>query len=119
MSSKLEEQTKAAQEEWLESWRKGPTRLRWSRMPPQVGDPAPNVKLWDMEGDPVELRDLWSDKPAVLLFWRQYGCGCGLERAERLRKEYAGSVAAGANVVVIGQGEPERSTAYADKYAIP
>ncbi len=119
MASKLEEQTKAAQEEWLESWREGPTRLRWSRMPPQAGDPAPNVKLRDTEGNPVELRDLWRDRPVALLFWRHYGCGCGLDRAKRLQKEYPDFVAAGGNVVVIGQGEPERSAAYADKYGIP
>ncbi|MFQ5951472.1 MAG: peroxiredoxin-like family protein, partial [Candidatus Geothermarchaeales archaeon] len=114
-----EKQMRAAEEEFLETWKRGPTRLRWSKLPPQVGDPAPDLELQDSNDRWVNLRDFWSDRSALLLFWRHYGCGCGLERATRLRKEYADYVAAGANVVVIGQGEPERATAYAAKYGIP
>jgi len=53
------------------------------------------------------------------MFWRHYGCSCGLERASRLQKEYGDYASAGANVVVIGQGEPERAAAYAQKYGLP
>jgi hypothetical protein len=72
-----------------------------------------------MTGKQVHLRDFWRDRPALLLFWRHYGCGCGFTRASRLRAEYADYVAAGANVVIIGQGEPERTAAYAQKYELP
>lgn len=119
MSSTLETQIQAAEGEWLENWKRGPTRLRWSKLPPQVGDLAPDPELQDSSGKSVNLRDFWSDRPALLLFWRHYGCGCGLERASRLQKEYADYIAAGANVVVIGQGEPERTTTYAQKYGLP
>lgn len=88
-------------------------------MPPQVGDTAPDFELSDLSGTSVHLRDFWRERPALILFWRQFGCGCGLQRAERLQNEYADCIAAGARVVIAGQGEPARAAAYAQKYGIP
>lgn len=119
MSSVLESQVRTAEQEWLDHWKRGPTRLTWSQMPPQVGDTAPDFELPDSSGTRVDLRTFWRERPALILFWRQFGCGCGLQRAERLQKEYPDYVAAGANVVIIGQGDPVRAAAYAPKYGIP
>lgn len=119
MSSIIELQIQVAEQEWLDHWKRGPTRLRWSEMPLQVGDPAPDFELLDSSGTAVHLRDSWRERPALILFWRQFGCGCGLQRAERLAREYPDYVAAGANVVIIGQGEPARATTYAQRYGIP
>ncbi len=85
----------------------------------QQGDPAPDIRLEDSSGRQSKLSKFWKRKPALLLFWRHFGCGCGVGRAERLRNEYPGYVKAGANVVVIGQGEPQRAKEYAQKYGIP
>lgn len=115
----LGEQVEAAEDEFLETWIAGPSFLRLDEMPIQVGDPAPEAGLLDHTGEKVTLSSLWVDRPALLLFWRHFGCGCGIDRAERLREEYADYVAAGANVVVIGQGEPERAAAYKERYDIP
>jgi len=119
MSSILESQFQTAEQEWLDHWKRGPVRLRWTQIPLQVGDTAPDFELSDSSGTSVHLGDFWRERPALVLFWRQFGCGCGLQRAERLQKEYAGYLAAGANVVIVGQGEPARATAYALKYGIP
>ena len=119
MSSRLEDQTKAAEAEWLEGWKRGPTRLRWTKLPPQVGDSAPTADLSDSTGKSVSLQDFWADRPVLLIFWRHYGCSCGMDRSKRLQDEYDDYVAAGANVVIIGQGEPERAAAYAKKYSLP
>ena len=119
MPSTLQDQVQAAEQEWLDSVKRGPTRVTWSKLPPQVGDPAPDLKLHDSWGKSVNLRHIWSDRPGLLLFWRHYGCGCGLDRASRLQKEYGDYTSAGANVVVIGQGEPERTAAYVKKYGLP
>ena len=109
MPANLESQIKSAEEEWLDLWKSGPSRLRWNRIPLQVGDTAPDFELQDSTGAAVHLRDFWNYKPALLLFWRHYGCSCGIERAKRLQNEYADYLKLGANVVVIGQGEPERA----------
>jgi peroxiredoxin len=115
----LEDQIRAAEEEWLERWTEGPTRLGWSQMPPQVGEPAPDLKLVDTTGASVPLSSFWRESPALIIFWRQFGCSCGLERASTLREQHDDYVAAGARVVAIGQGEPERSAVYAERYEMP
>lgn len=119
MISTLERQVQAAEQEWLEAWKRGPTRLRWNTLPPQVGDTAPDLELQDYSYNAVRLSDFWKERPALILFWRHFGCDCGLERAERLHQEYSDYGAASANVVVVSQGEPERAAAYARKHRIP
>jgi peroxiredoxin len=119
MPSKLESQIESAEREWLDHWKQGPSRIRWNRIPLQVGDNAPDFELEDAAGHPLHLRDSWKDKPALLLFWRHYGCSCGIERAKRLQAEYADYTKLGANVIAIGQGESERAAAYAQKHNLP
>jgi len=119
MSTVLESQIRSAELEWLERWKQGPTRLRWERIPLQVGDPAPDFELPDSNGVPLRLSSFWSDKPALLIFWRHYGCSCGIRRTELLRAEYSDYVKQGANVVVVGQGEPERTTYYIKNHNLP
>jgi peroxiredoxin len=119
MASTLESQIESAEKNWLASWQQGPSRIRWSKLPLQVGDRAPDFDLQDSSGSTVRLRDFWKDKPVLLLFWRHYGCSCGIDRARRLNDEYAGYTELGANVVIIGQGEPERAAAYARQYSVP
>ncbi len=118
MNSELEDQVKDAEKEWIEGWKRGPQRLRWSEIPLQVGDRAPDFELPDSSGRLVKLSTYWKDRPALVLFWRHYGCGCGIDRAAMLKKEFSAYREAGANVLIIGQGEPERATAYAQKYEL-
>ena len=119
MTDQLANQIETAEKKWLQFWKLGPTRLRWDEIPLQVGDTAPDFALQNTAGETVHLRDLWKDGPAVLLFWRHYGCSCGFDRAERLQNEYAKYIELGAKVVVIGQGEPERSAHYAKERGLP
>jgi peroxiredoxin len=116
--SLVDEQIGAAEQEWLELFARGPADDRWSEPPPQEGDPAPDLRLADTTGEEHRLSGLWSQRPALLLFWRHYACGCGAERAARLRSELGDYREAGANVVVIGQAEPERSAAWAEQNGI-
>ena len=119
MASLVDNQIEAAEKEWLDLWKQGPSRLRWTKVPLQVGDLAPDFELQDTSGKLVHLRDFWSNGPALILFWRHYGCSCGIDRAHRLQNEYADYIKLGASVVVIGQGEPERSKDYSQKHGIP
>ena len=98
------ESVEAADREWLEGWLAGPTRLRWDTLPVQAGDPAPDLEMPDASGDSVRLSDLWTDGPAMVLFWRHFGCSCGMDRAARLREEYDDYLAAGATVTFVGMG---------------
>jgi len=114
----IEQQIADAEKEWMTAWKSGPTRTRWTKIPLQAGDAAPDFELLDSSGKKIKLSSFWNDKPTLLLFWRHYGCSCGRDRAARLQNEYSKYIELGANVIVIGQGEPERAAAYAEKNKI-
>lgn len=109
-------ETEAAGREWLGHWRAGPTRRRWDDLPLQVGDAAPSLDLVEARsGRTSPLSSAWTGSPALLLFWRHFGCSCGMDRAARLRDELPQYEEAGAEVVIVGQGEPERAAAYRER----
>ena len=108
--------TEDAEKEWLETWVAGPGNKRSKLLDP--GTSAPDLELLDHTGVSRRLSSFWSEGPALLMFWRHFGCGCGLERASRLKDEYADYQVAGINLVIIGQGEPERAAEYREKYGI-
>ena len=88
MSSELEKQIQAGEEEWKAGWKRGPQRLRWTELPPQVGDQAKDFTLLDSSGESVKLSAYWRDKPALIIFWRHYGCGCGIDRTAAYAQKY-------------------------------
>lgn len=113
MSNPLSLQIQSAEQEWLSLWQRGPSRLRWNKVPLQPDDAAPDFELQDSRGNPLRLRDYGRNGPVLLLFWRHYGCSCGADRAQRLRAEYADYLALGAKVLIVGQGGPEQAAQYA------
>lgn len=113
----MDDLTAAAEAEWLEKWTTGPTEDLGAVLP--SGTQAPGFTTPDDTGSSAELSDFWADGPALVMFWRHFGCGCGIERAERLVDEYDALVEAGLTPVIIAQGEPERAAAYRAKYNIP
>jgi len=118
LTADLEVTTRAAEREWLERFTRGPQQLTSPRLL-QVGDRAPDATLLDQTGRPRHLSDWWMDGPTLLIFWRHFGCGCGIERAQRLRHEHVALNEAGCAAVVIGMGEPVRSAAYGRAHEIP
>jgi len=115
--SSLADLTAAAEAEWLEKWTAGPTEGLGALVAP--GRAAPDLVLPDHTGEPVRLSDLWSIGPALLMFWRHFGCTCGVERSERLATEYDAYLAAGLTPIIVSQGEPERAAAYRATHSIP
>lgn len=114
-------ETDAARVQWFERWATGPIRTRWESLPPQQGDPAPDLELVEARsGRPTRLSSTWAAGPALLLFWRHFGCGCGRDRSTRLTAEIDGYRAAGAKTIaLIGQGEAERARVYAAANRLP
>ena len=108
--------TEDAEKEWLETWVAGPGNKRSKLLDP--GTSAPDLELLDHTGVSRRLSSFWSAGPALLMFWRHFRCGCGLDRSSRLNDEYEDYLAAGINPVIIGQGEPERAAEYREKYGI-
>lgn len=118
MTNQIDDMIAAAEQRWAHRWAAGPTRLRWTSLPPQIGDLAPDASLPDHAGAPTVLSDLWRARPLLILFWRHFGCSCGMDRAERLRVELADYRAGGGDVVIVGQGEPERAAKYREDQAL-
>ncbi len=108
-----------AEQEWLNYWNHGPTRLRWTKLPLQVGDVVPRITLKDASGVATDLWDKSSDKPTLVIFLRHFGCSCAMDRAERLKSEYPEYAKHGARVITVGQGEPERSKSFAIRNSLP
>jgi hypothetical protein len=113
----LEELTRAAEREWLDGWAVGPTEDEGPGRP--VGAEAPDLALADQSGRQRLLSEFWSGRPALLMFWRHFGCGCGVARAQRLKAEWADYVEAGLNPVIVAghpwttHGGPWRSSSSA------
>ena len=115
----LEQQIEAARNEWAQRFGAGPKVLRWDALPLQVGDTAPDLELPDQDGNARRLSEFWAAQPALVVFWRHQGCSCGFDRAACLRDEHDDYLKAGAQVVIVGQAEPERAKTYSEKHQLP
>jgi peroxiredoxin len=105
-----------AEECWLSGFEAGPTEPQ-SRLLGR-GDAAPDAELADATGTKRQLAESWATGPALVLFWRHFGCRCGMERARRLESELGDYRAAGLAVVIVGQGQPAQAAQYADEHGI-
>lgn len=119
MEEILEKQLAEADARWLRHWMQGPTQTSWPTLPIQVGDPAPDVELVDHEGKARRISDFWQEAPLHLFFMRHYGCSCMKERWSQLREEYPKLREAGANLLAIGMGQPERTRLFIEVREIP
>ena len=107
----------AAESEWLEGWTAGPTEPEGFGL--SRGTAAPDLVLADHNGENRSLSEFWTHQSVLLMFWRHFGCLCGLERAQRLLDEYPAYEAAGLMPVIVTQGEPARAKAYRDQHDLP
>ena len=107
----------AAETRWLDGWTAGPADDQGSGLP--AGAKAPDLALADHTGQERLLSEFWAGQSALLMFWRHFGCGCGVARAERLRAEYQDYLDAGLNPVIVAQGEPARAAAYRAEHGLP
>jgi peroxiredoxin len=119
-SAILDRQQAEAEAEWLAAFLTGPKRTRWSSLPPQVGDLAPDVHLPDTTGAVRPLSSFWADQPLHLIFFRHFGCSCLSARLDPLAEAMPVIEGRGARVVGVTQAEPERTAAVAQRrgYAI-
>jgi peroxiredoxin len=105
-----------AERRWMDNWVAGPTI---EGEPIRRGQAAPDLELTAEDSSQVLLSSYWQDRPLLAMLWRHLGCGCGLERIERLEEEYKTYIDAGLNVVVVAPGEIERVVAYKERYKLP
>lgn len=78
---------------------------------------APDVKVLDLNGQPVQLSTLWQEKPLLLAFTRHFGC---TQCKEMLDEFVAGKekiADAGLNLAIINQGTPQVTALFAKEFA--
>jgi peroxiredoxin len=64
------------------------------------------MTVLDAASTPIELGALWRDRTAVLVFVRHFGCIHCREHVVRLQRDVERIHAAGAEMIVIGNGTP-------------
>jgi len=105
-----------AEAKWLERWTAGPTEDEGSGL--KAGSFAPDLVLIDHTGRPRGLSEFWSSGPALVMFWRHFGCGCGVARAARLAAEVDAYRDVGLTPVIVGHGDPDRASDYRSRYQL-
>jgi len=86
---------------------------------PQVGDPAPDGVVLESAGRPTRLSAAWSERPAVVVFLRYFGCPLCQAQIVGLRDERERFDASGAAVVLVGQGDPEDAEEFLARKRVP
>ena len=114
----VESLERSAEERFWKAWLSGPTRIALESLPPQIGQPAPDLELPDTSGASRRLSEFWSARPALVLFLRHFGCSCLAERWERLREE-VGELQEEAEIVAVCQAEPPRAAEVASRRGYP
>lgn len=108
--------TQSAERRWMANWTAGPSL---EQRAVRRGEMAPDLELTNEDGSRVLLSETWAEKSALVMLWRHLGCGCGLDRLERLKTEYVDYESAGLNAVVVAPGDLKRVLAYKERYGLP
>ena len=93
----------------------GTANKRQETRPPADADELGDVVVKDESGGDVRLRELWSDRPTVLVFLRHYGCTHCRIYVSQLDRERERFDEAGVRLAVVGQGRPEQAARFKEK----
>ena len=99
-------------------WMLDTVRVREQSAAPEDIDALAEITLPDEDGRPVRLRDLWRDGPAVIVWLRQFGCPFCRAYSVELNRMRDRFTAAGARLVLIGQGSPEDAARFRRRMGI-
>lgn len=87
---------------------------------PKLGDPAPDVPIQTLNGNPVDLSILWegADRGLALVFLRHYGCPFCREHAREIDSQSGTLRGAGLSVALIGCGTGEEARAFREELGL-
>jgi peroxiredoxin len=78
---------------------------------------APDLVVTNTSGEPIQLSNLWAQKPLLLAFTRHFGCTQCKEMVSELAAGKESIEKAGLEVAVITQGTPGSAAVFARQYA--
>jgi peroxiredoxin len=97
----------------------GPATRFDDRVHPRVGEPAPDAELVLPGEGVVPLSAFWEEQPAVLVFLRYFGCPFCQAQVVGLREDRTRFERAGADVVLVGQGDASAEAAFREARGVP
>jgi peroxiredoxin len=80
----------------------------------KFNDPAPDIKLLDGEGLPVQLSSLWQDKVLVLAFTRHFGCPQCKEMLDQLIDSHQALTDKGLRLAIVSHASAESARQFCD-----
>jgi len=75
----------------------------------KFNDPAPDLELQDVEGNPVMLSSFWKNKTLILAFTRHFGCPQCKEMVDHLVVASPEFKSKNLALVIVTQGTPEEA----------
>lgn len=95
------------------------SQAAYSATPPKIGDAAPNFKLETLDGKSIELKQLVTNQPVVLVVlrgWPGYQCGICTRQVHDFVKHAKEFSAQPAQVVMVYPGPSEELKAHAREF---
>lgn len=83
----------------------------------KFNDPAPDLELQDVDGNPVLLSIFWEKKTLILAFSRHFGCPQCKEMVDHLVVALPDIQAKNLGLVIVTQGTPEEAKAFCSERA--
>jgi peroxiredoxin len=83
----------------------------------KFNDPAPDLKLQDTAGRPVQLSSLWKEHVLILAFTRHFGCPQCKEMVDNLVGVLPDFKTKNLSLVIVTQGTPEEAKVFCEQRA--
>lgn len=83
----------------------------------RAGLPAPEAKVYNANGQPVQISTLWADGPILLTFLRHFGWIFCREWLAQLEQAHEKITSVGLRLQAIGLGEPKHARYFCGKLA--
>lgn len=80
----------------------------------KFNDPAPDLELLDISGQPVRLSSLWKKRALLLAFTRHFGCPQCKEMVDTLAHAVPEVKNASLSLAIVTQGDPEETKRFCE-----
>lgn len=87
--------------------------------PDHMPTSAPDIEVFDIDGQPVRLSTYWQRGLTALVFMRHAGCIFCREQVQELRDNAEALERAGLSVIVVTPDRPSRARKFVDDYRVP
>jgi len=87
--------------------------------PDHIPSHAPDIEVFDTDGQPVRLAAYWQSGTTALVFMRHAGCIFCREQVQELRDNADALAEAGVSIVVLTPDRPSRARKFVEEHRVP